>query len=450
MAAGYYKRKDRWVRRRKEAVVRIFPCFDRGGPRRETFFQQQLMMQCNWRDLNDLNPENESWEVVYNRRFGVQATPDNVDDDVSSVSSEDSNHSSQERDEWMDLSNMGPEAHFTAREPGTREFDTSFEWTDSYRNYPGILEIGSFLGNCKRDHLQSQSDLSASSMQFSEEQENILRLLDAQIENSTSTLLQPQPDLIKRLIVQGSAGTGKSTVIGEMTRRLRENLGNSSFILMAPTGVAAYNIGGKTIHSALRIPTSKKNFTSLSPVAEREFQNEFASCKFIIVDEFSMIGCSLMNMMDKRMRQAKPEFSHEPFGNVFVYLFGDLMQLPPVMDRQLYSHVSSNNPSANEGHLAYRTFQHCQILSINQRQAGQCAEQEIFRGILNRISRGLSTQEDWCKLSSRFEMAVLVEDRQTFDSAVQLEPTREKVKLNNLTKLMRLHQPIAKIAARNS
>ena len=157
-----------------------------------------------------------------------------------------------------------------------------------------------------------------------------------------------------------------------------------------------------------------------------------------------------MNMMDKRMRQAKPEFSHEPFGNVFVYLFGDLMQLPPVMDRQLYSHVSSNNPSANEGHLAYRTFQHCQILSINQRQAGQCAKQEIFRGILNRISRGLSTQEDWCKLSSRFEMAVLVEDRQTFDSAVQLEPTREKVKLNNLTKLMRLHQPIAKIAARHS
>ena len=156
-------------------MVRIFPCFDRGGPRRETFFQQQLMMQCNWRDLNDLNPENESWEVVYNRRFGVQTTPDNVDDDVSSVSSEDSNRSSQERDEWMDLSNMGPEAHFTAREPGTREFDTSFEWTDSYRNYPGILEIGSFLGNCKRDHLQSQSDLSASSLQFSEEQENILR-----------------------------------------------------------------------------------------------------------------------------------------------------------------------------------------------------------------------------------------------------------------------------------
>jgi ATP-dependent exoDNAse (exonuclease V) alpha subunit len=198
-------------------------------------------------------------------------------------------------------------------------------------------------------------------------------------------------------------------------------------------------------------PTSKKDFTSLSSAAEREFQIEFESCKFIIIDEFSMIGCSLMNMMDKRMRQAKPNFSHEPFGNVFVYLFGDVMQLPPVMDRSLYSDVSSNNPSANEGHLTYRSFQHCQILSINQRLlAGQSAEQQIFRGILDRISRGLSTQEDWCKLSSRFEMAVSVEDRQTFDTAVQLEPTREKVKLNNITKLMRLHQPIAKIAARHN
>ena len=75
-----------------------------------------------------------------------------------------------------------------------------------------------------------------------------------------------------------------------------------------------------------------------------------------------MIGCALMYMIDQRLRQAKPESSHLPFGGMFVYLFGDIMQLPPVHDRAVYSDATTGSYYvSNEGFLAYRTFEHCQI-----------------------------------------------------------------------------------------
>ena len=259
-----------------------------------------------------------------------------------------------------------------------------------------------------------------------------------------------QPDVIRRIIVQGTAGTGKSTVIKQITQKLSQTLGPSSYQLLAPTGVAAHNVGGKTVHSVLRIPVDKSSFLSLSGNAERSFQLDFQSCHFILIDEYSMIGCSMMNKIDKRLRQAKPNCSNSPFGNMFVYLFGDIMQLPPVLDRPLYSQNISEAASTNEGYLAYRSFSHCQVLSVNQRQSGDSVEQTNFRDILHRISRGTSSHDDWTCLSGRFETAVPETERQRFRSAIQLEPTRKQVTSNNLAQLLQLHRPIAKIVAKHN
>jgi PIF1-like helicase len=75
----------------------------------------------------------------------------------------------------------------------------------------------------------------------------------------------------------------------------------------------------------------KKNFSKLPSAAEHDLQLQFQSCHFVIIDDFSMVGCALLGMVDKRLRQAKPGYSNVPFGNMFVYLFGDIMQLPPVI-----------------------------------------------------------------------------------------------------------------------
>jgi ABC-type phosphate/phosphonate transport system ATPase subunit len=94
---------------------------------------------------------------------------------------------------------------------------------------------------------------------FSLERRKIIELFQQQLAH-VSSAPNESSTLAHRMIVQGTAGTGKSTLIKHITTTLTATLGNSSFMLLAPTGVAAYNVGGITIHSALRIPIEKKKF----------------------------------------------------------------------------------------------------------------------------------------------------------------------------------------------
>lgn len=109
------------------------------------------------------------------------------------------------------------------------------------------------------------------------------------------------------LIVQGKAGCGKSTLIKTMTARLMETLGDDSFLLLAPTGSAALNINGNTIHSALNIPIRASQFKPLEGAGSRNFLEQMANVHFLIVDEYSMIGLSLLGMMEQRCSEANPE-----------------------------------------------------------------------------------------------------------------------------------------------
>ena len=95
-----------------------------------------------------MNPHGDSWETVYNRRFGNGSNDDNDHPDSESNSSDDS---AQERsellDEWMCLSRSGPNALLEGREPGTRDYDISNPWSASYSSYENIAEIRKFLKN---------------------------------------------------------------------------------------------------------------------------------------------------------------------------------------------------------------------------------------------------------------------------------------------------------------
>jgi energy-coupling factor transporter ATP-binding protein EcfA2 len=86
-----------------------------------------------------------------------------------------------------------------------------------------------------------------------------MQILEQQIE---SILLKTQRQ-IQLTIVQGKAGCGKSTLIKSMTARLTETLGSQSYLLVAPTGSAALNINGNTIHSALHLPARASHFKPL-------------------------------------------------------------------------------------------------------------------------------------------------------------------------------------------
>ena len=113
-------------------------------------------------------------------------------------------------------------------------------------------------------------------------------------------------------------------------------MGKDSYALLASKGIAALNIGGQTIHSYFSIPKDSKSFQDLVVESARTLTNKMSDLKFIIVDEFSMIGCVLLGMIKKCCCQGTGNIN-DFFGGLYVIFFGDIRQLPPVLDSPLYS-----------------------------------------------------------------------------------------------------------------
>ena len=129
-----------------------------------------------------------------------------------------------------------------------------------------------------------------------------------------------------RLIISGTAGTGKSYLIHCLRLLLDHRV-----CVTAPTGVAAFNIEGHTLHSLLSLPV-KGDFKDLQGERLHQMQQSLADMELLIIDEMSMVGRKFLGQVDKRLRQVFPHQADELFGGCSCLLFGDFGQLPPVMD----------------------------------------------------------------------------------------------------------------------
>ena len=126
----------------------------------------------------------------------------------------------------------------------------------------------------------------------------------------------------EHVFVTGRAGTGKSTLLNHLAWNTEKSL-----VISAPTGVAALNVGGQTIHSLFRLPIGVIADHDIDQTAElRKLLN---SIDTLVIDEVSMVNADLMDAVDRSLRQARQR-AGEPFGGVQVVLFGDPYQLAPV------------------------------------------------------------------------------------------------------------------------
>lgn len=126
------------------------------------------------------------------------------------------------------------------------------------------------------------------------------------------------------VFVTGNAGTGKSILIQYLRSVLKKKL-----VVLAPTGVAALNVGGVTIHSFFQFPPKILEDEDIKLVYDRKL---YQKLELLIIDEVSMVRCDHMDSIDKFLK--KNRSSNEPFGGVQLLLIGDLFQLPPVVPRQ--------------------------------------------------------------------------------------------------------------------
>jgi ATP-dependent exoDNAse (exonuclease V) alpha subunit len=133
----------------------------------------------------------------------------------------------------------------------------------------------------------------------------------------------------ENLFITGRAGSGKSTFM----RRIVKFLGKC--VIVAPTGVAALNAGGQTIHSFFSlksdpyIPSIERNMLSNKIDLNNFVRSKVKNLDTIVIDEVSMVRPDLLDEVADILRQSKR--SKEPFGGVRLIMFGDLSQLPPVV-----------------------------------------------------------------------------------------------------------------------
>lgn len=159
-----------------------------------------------------------------------------------------------------------------------------------------------------------------------------------QIFDTTNQEMQNAYDLIaktnKSFFLTGRAGTGKTTFL----KSIRQNVAKN-FVVLAPSGVAAINAGGQTIHSffgfdfAVQGPLSMGKMNSNKIAVAQKVDT-------IILDEVSMVRCDIIDAIDRMLRFCR--HSSLPFGGVQMVFVGDLFQLPPVVtgtDRELMKHL---------------------------------------------------------------------------------------------------------------
>jgi ATP-dependent DNA helicase PIF1 len=184
-------------------------------------------------------------------------------------------------------------------------------------------------------------------------------------------------DSSSNYFVTGAAGTGKSFVLDFIRTHI-----DKSHVVLAPTGIAALNVKGQTIHSFFRFPLDF--ITADKIIISAKLKKILKELDTIIIDEISMVRVEMMDAIDIALKKARG--NRKSFGGVQMILFGDLYQLPPVisdtMTMQIISELYSS-PYFFDADVWRNTTLEVHELTEVYRQSDR-----VFQFILNSIRKG--------------------------------------------------------------
>ena len=438
--------------RSNPVIVKTFPNYseDPNGPNYALYCKFQLIKLKPWQISpntlwNTDSPTDDTFTTLYHQFLQSNSENAQLQNHIQQLQQaeqyvrayEHSNDDSQEyqssshQEEWMLLCQLNPLFSQQDNDDG----HTDWEAAANELSPQLLLSCPNWISNTKTQYNQTLP-----SRQFNTIDINNLNHKQRQAYTIVSIHFNNQDEHKNplRMMILGTAGTGKSYLI----RSLSQLLGHKC-LLTATTGIAAFNIGGITIHSALQLPVQSHNQNDLTGHGLASLQLKLNSIHYIIIDEVSMLGQRMMSWIDRRLRQASGHIQ-TPFGGYSLILIGDFAQLPPVGDRPLY--VSDEVPS--HGHTMYHLFNKVVILSDIVRQQGHDVEQVQFKALLTRLRDGQTTEEDWAKLLTR--TPTNASDASRFDDAIHLFYNKDKVNFFNVTELNKLSTPIARINAIHS
>ncbi len=248
----------------------------------------------------------------------------------------------------------------------------------------------------------------------------------------------------KLVYITGKAGTGKTTFL----KYLRETTSKNTVIL-APTGVAAMNAGGQTIHSFFQIPPSiylpnDKRLRTKVPKGDEDKSTIFDHFKYfkerieiirglelLIIDEVSMVRCDVLDLIDRLLRVFRKR-ENEAFGGVQVILIGDTFQLPPIADFEQWELLKPYYKSPF--FFSSKLIERNKPIYLELKKIYRQNEQE-FIDLLNRIRINQVRPNELSLLNSKYNP--LFKPNKD-DNYITLETHNKQVEATNISKLKEL------------
>ena len=306
-----------------------------------------------------------------------------------------------------------------------------------------FLELGDWVKKQKQGErpLRNFDALAGEPKDLNDKQLAAFGIVSAWMLQAKEVGVEAMPQLL--LNISGAAGTGKSFWLNTL-RKYSKTIGfRDDFIkTAAPTGSAAFLIGGETLHGLLFLPV---NENKKHQVPELELQLKFKHCGLLVIDEKSMIGQRTLMRIDKHLRAARPHKQDQIYGGLSIILLGDFKQLPPVCDTAIYK----RSAVTTHGFNLYRAFKDVIFFDRIQRQEGD--DQKEFREQLERLAKGKFTEEDWTKWKDRNLDLLPPAEREAFIKGGILACARKKhMASHNVDRVRALGKDIAPIVADSS
>ncbi len=215
------------------------------------------------------------------------------------------------------------------------------------------------------------------------------------------------------IFLTGKAGTGKTTFLKNLEKRIHKQ-----FVVVAPTGIAALNAGGVTVHSQFLFPfgmflpdshikddfnTNGSCYTSNTLARKHPLNSArkqvLRSIDLLVIDEVSMLRADLLDAIDYRLKAAKGNF-RQSFGGVQLLLIGDLYQLPPVVKREEEAQLKPyyKTPWFFESKaLQQDGFVYIELDKIFRQR------DDVFIDLLNNLRNNQPTQENILQLNQYYK-----------------------------------------------
>lgn len=237
------------------------------------------------------------------------------------------------------------------------------------------------------------------------------------------------------LFLTGKAGTGKTTFL----RSLKEQ-SPKRMMVVAPTGIAAINAGGVTIHSFFQLPLSPyiPNTTFRTDVQHYRFSKEkqriIRTLDLLVIDEISMVRADLLDAVDSVLRRYRNR--DKPFGGVQLLMIGDLQQLPPVVKDEEWRMLSNYYDSPyffSSRALMQTNYMTIELTTIYRQN------DKKFIELLNRIRENKADHVTLTELNKRYIPDFEVQPHENY---IRLTTHNHQAQAINETKLAELDSPL--------